>query len=204
MIIETEKLSRAEAFALLSTSFVPRPVGWTSTLSRDGIPNLAPFSYTTVASTIPPMIVQAIEPAADGGAKDTLANILNTGEFVVHVPLHDQLHQVQATGTPVEPGVDEFDAAGIECVPSTIVKPPRVASAPIAFECTLYNYFTPGLETLVIGRIVLAHVRSDLLPDGLGAGIPLGQLDALARVGVGFARLSDFETSSVRIGSGPR
>ena len=165
MIIDADDLSAAQTEKMLVATVVPRPIGWISTLSKDGVPNLAPFSFFTVVGRKPPVLSISIQHKSDGvSLKDTYINIHETGEFVanlVTLPLAAQMHR---TAFEHLPAVDEFDAVGLEKAPSGLVKPPRVALAPVAMECRLDREFTVGDydDHVVWGRVLRFHIRDDL------------------------------------------
>jgi flavin reductase (DIM6/NTAB) family NADH-FMN oxidoreductase RutF len=138
MILDADDLDAAQTYKILIATVVPRAIGWISTLSKDGIPNLAPFSFFTVVGRKPPVLSVTIQHKSDGFTlKDTYVNIHETGEFVanlVTLPLAEGMHR---TAFEHPSDVDEFEAAGLAKAPSVIVKPPRVALAPVAMECKL-------------------------------------------------------------------
>ena len=120
---------------------VPRPIGWISSVSGDGVVNLAPFSFFNGISTNPAMVM-----FCPGGAarKDTLANVEATGEFVVNLATWDLREQMSASSVSAPPEVDEFEYAGLTPTASKLVKPPRVAESPVHLECV----FTKTVELL--------------------------------------------------------
>lgn len=168
------------AYKLLVGAVQPRPIAWVSTVAADGIPNLAPFSFFTVASRNPPTLAVSIGTRDGGGVKDTLANIRATSEFVVNVASVDQHVAVSASSLPVAADVDEFGLAGMTPAPAAQVRPPRVAEAPIALECRLREEIPIGADVVVFGTVVHAYVDDGLLDDGMhvdtGALRPLGRL----------------------------
>lgn len=149
------------AYRNLTALVIPRPIAWVSTRSPDGVDNLAPHSFFTVAGDDPPMVV-----FTSMGEKDTLRNIRDTGEFVVCGATVQLREQVNATGTPFPPGMSEFDEAGVEREPSDTVAPPRVAAAPYALECRLVALHPSGRSTLVVGEVLCMAVRESILVDG--------------------------------------
>jgi len=149
-------------YKLLTALVVPRPIAWISTRSAQGIDNLAPHSFFTVASADPPMLA-----FTSVGRKDTLRNIEATGEFVVNLAVEPLLDQVNACSTDFPPELGEFDAVGIRREPSELVAPPRVAESPASLECRLHAAVgLGGASTLVIGRVVHATVDESVLVDG--------------------------------------
>jgi flavin reductase (DIM6/NTAB) family NADH-FMN oxidoreductase RutF len=147
-------------YRLLNSVVVPRPIAWVSTISADGVDNLAPHSFFTVACVDPPVV-----QFTSVGRKDSLYNVEATREFVVNLAPEPLFEQVNATATDFPHGVSEFDAVGLSREPSTQVAPPRVADSPVALECRLHGTLSFGGSTLVFGRVVHAAVRSDVLDD---------------------------------------
>lgn len=160
---------------------IPRPIGWISTLSRDGVPNLAPYSFYNAISGTPPMVM-----FSSIGHKDSQTNCEETGEFVVNMATWDLRDRVNQTSIAFGPEVDEMAAVGLEPAPSRIVSAPRVAASPIALECKYWK--TVELPTLdetsrhgmVIGEVVGVHISEEVLTDGL---IDIAKLRPIARLG---------------------
>lgn len=152
---------------VLTGVVVPRPIAFVSSESKSGIVNLAPFSFYNAISYDPPMIVVSAARSAGWKEKDTLANIEETGEFVVNVVVDDIAGAMNATAAEFPTDVDEFEVAGLTQVPSDIVAPPRVAESPVSMECRLDQVVTIGSgdkeHGLMIGEIVLMHVRDDVI-----------------------------------------
>jgi flavin reductase (DIM6/NTAB) family NADH-FMN oxidoreductase RutF len=160
---------------LLTAVVVPRPIAWVSSRSAEGVDNLAPHSFFTVASVDPPVV-----QFTSIGRKDSLRNVENTREFVVCLTPEPLFEQVNATGTDFPPEVSEFDAVGIEREASLRVAPPRVARSPVALECELHATSTIGISTVVLGRVVNAAIDEDAFVDGRPA---IERLAPLARLG---------------------
>jgi flavin reductase (DIM6/NTAB) family NADH-FMN oxidoreductase RutF len=157
-------LSVRENARLLMSIVVPRPIGWASTISADGVLNLAPFSYFNAVESNPPMVMLSMA-RRKGEHKDTLRNIQETGEFVVNIADESLAEALMMTSGEYEPEVDEFEVAKLTTAPSIAVRPPRVALAPAALEVKL-TQLVPVTETgytLAIGRVVFFHVRDGLL-----------------------------------------
>ncbi len=167
---------------------VPRPIGWIGSLDRDGRPNLAPYSFFNAISDRPPMVM-----FSSGGRKDSLRNILDTGEFTCSIAHWDLRDAMNLSSAPVAPGVDEFALAGLTAAASLLVKPPRVAQAPAAFECRLWQTLDlpapparPGASaaaegyTLVIGEVVAIYIDDAYLEGGI---VQTGRMRPLARLG---------------------
>ncbi|NSL21317.1 flavin reductase family protein [Agrobacterium tumefaciens] len=185
MIIDSKDLDANQAYKLLIATVVPRAIGWLSTVSVDGVANLAPFSFFTVVGRKPPVLSISMQPRSDGiTLKDSFINIRDTREFVanlVTLPIAEQMHR-SAVEHPSE--VDEFEITGLEKAPSVIVKPPRVALAPVAMECVLERIIPVGDQGdhVVWGEVVRFHIRDDIyLENGridTAAVAPVGRLAA--------------------------
>ncbi len=154
----------------LKACVVPRPIGWITTLSADGVVNLAPFSFFNLLSYDPPFVLfSAGVHESDGGRKDTVANVEATGEFVYNMATWAQREPMNQTARILDRGVDELAAAGLEPLPSRLVRPPRVAGSPVQFECRLHQVVrlpgrTPQAEhSVVIGQVVAVHIDDDVL-----------------------------------------
>jgi flavin reductase (DIM6/NTAB) family NADH-FMN oxidoreductase RutF len=162
MIFDPATLDRQALHALINGLVYPRPIAWVSTVSRDGRPNLAPFSFFNAFSFSPPTV--ALGPGSRKGVnKDTLRNIRETGEFTISVVTEELAHLANATSGEFPPEVNEWEAFGIAGVECEAVRPRRVAASPAAFECRLLQIIdlgTPDMPTnsLVVGRVVRIHV----------------------------------------------
>lgn len=164
------------AYRLLTSLVVPRPIAWVSTLDASGRGNLAPHSFFTVASGRPPVIL-----FSSLGRKDTVRNIEATGEFVVNVASEGLFEQVNATSAPFEPGDDEATELGIETEPSVTVAPPRVAASPASIECRLERIVEVGSAFVVFGAVTAITVLDDVLEDGHPAVERLRPVSRLGR-----------------------
>lgn len=160
----------------------PRPIGWISTVGPDGVVNLAPYSFFNAISDKPPYVM-----FSSAGRKDTLRNAEETGEFVCSLATYDLRDQMNTTSASVAPDVDEMSLAGLTAAPSRLVKPPRVAESPVAFEC---KYFTtvelpaqngPANQyAVVIGSVVGIHIDDDAIVEGR---VDVTRLRPIARLG---------------------
>jgi len=150
-----------EAYPLLTALVVPRPIAWISTLSIDGIGNLAPHSFFSVACANPPIVSWT-----SVGHKDTLANVLATGEFVVNLASLPQLDLVNHSSAAFPPEDDEATSLDIVMEASELVAPPRVAGSPASLECKLHSTIELGDSNLVLGTVVAITVDEDALVDG--------------------------------------
>ncbi|MCB0209001.1 MAG: flavin reductase family protein [Anaerolineae bacterium] len=170
--IDPSELSGRDSYRLLISAVIPRPIAWVSTVGSDGTLNLAPYSFFNAVSGDPPVVMFSIGQR-EGRPKDTLRNIQETGEFVVNLPDRLLAETMVKTAGEWNYEVDEFEVAGIETMPSLGVRPPRVASAPIAMEAKSMQIIPieGSLNTLVLGRVVRFHIQESLL-------LPKGTIDA--------------------------
>ena len=172
---------------------VPRPIGWISTCSADGIDNLAPYSFFNAVAYSPPQVMFAATSGHRiGGLKDSVANARETGEFVVNLATWELREQMNTSATPVPSEIDEFGVAGLTKAPCQIVIPSRVAESPVHLECrTTQSLDLPSSDgdrnTVVFGQVVGIHIDERVLTDGqvdIAKLRPLGRLGALDYVDV--------------------
>lgn len=145
-------------YRLLTGLVIPRPIAWVSTIDADGVLNLAPHSFFTVASAQPPII-----QFTSVGRKDSLRNVEATGEFVVNLAPRQLLEPMNTTAATVDPEVDEFTLSGVTPEASTHVRPPRVKESPAALECVMHQVIPVGDSFVVMGRVVAAVVDESAL-----------------------------------------
>jgi flavin reductase (DIM6/NTAB) family NADH-FMN oxidoreductase RutF len=165
--VRPENLSGQERYELLTSLVVPRPIGWISTRSLDGVPNLAPFSYFAALASSP-LLVGASIGARKGQPKDTLRNMRETGAFCVNVCSEDLLEAMNVTSGEYPESVDEFAVAELTALEGEVVGAPFVAEAPAILECEMFKEVKLGEapNVLIIGEVKAVHLsRSlDLLP----------------------------------------
>lgn len=170
MTIDPREAGFQNVYKLLIGAVVPRPIAFVSTLSREGVPNLAPFSFFTAVSANPPVICFCpVRRPGPAPYKDTLSNIVSTGEFVVNIVSEEFAGKMNACSAEFPPEVDEFAASGLTPVPSDLVRPPRVAESHVQMECKLYLTIEigelPGSGNLVLGEVVRFHVDDPYFDD---------------------------------------
>jgi flavin reductase (DIM6/NTAB) family NADH-FMN oxidoreductase RutF len=187
MFYETEKNDHGLPHDPYKSCVIPRPIGWITSLSRAGVLNLAPFSQFNNLGYDPPYVMFSADAKPDGSRKDSVVNVIETGEFVCNMATWELRDAVNTTSQLVPPGVDETELAGLEMVPSRLVKPPRVAASPVHLECHFYSSLVlPGnsvdqFSHVTIGKVVGVHIRDDALTDdGL---IDVEKIRPLARLG---------------------
>ena len=170
MIVETLDRAGRDNYKVLIGAVVPRPIAWVSTLSPDGTLNLAPFSFFQAVCPDPPTVIISVGRRADGRRKDTAVNAEAAGEFVVNIVNLELAEAMNATSGDYPYGMSEFEIAGLESAPSSVVRTPRVAAAPIALECRLARALPVGRGPddylLLFGEVVCFYVRDDLYDNG--------------------------------------
>ena len=185
MQLDFTQLPKAEAYRWLASTITPRPIAWVTTLSEDGKSNLAPFSFFQVISDAPPTLLINTSVREDGSVKDTLRNVRETGELVIHLVSAAQAERMNATAAWLPHGVSEIEHAGIASVPSLRVAPPRVAEAPVAFECQLAEIMPYPAENpssmLIFARVLLAHIDDAVMQDE--RHVDPARLDLVGRLG---------------------
>lgn len=185
MTIDFAQLAVREVYALMTSTILPRPIAWVSTISAEGKTNLAPFSFFQGVCSNPPTLMFVPVNTREGAKKDTVRNIEQVPEFVVNLVSFALAETMNATAALLPYGESEFEKFGIAATPSERVRPPRVAGAPVAFECTLDRFVHIGegplAANVVFGRIHLAHVSDAVLGDD-GKPDP-AKLDLVGRLG---------------------
>lgn len=189
--LDPASLSIADRYKLLIGCIVPRPIAFVSSVSLDGRPNLAPFSFFNGVGSNPMTLLFCPSNRPDGNMKDTLRNVLppeegGVGEFVVNIASEGYARQVAAAAEELPYGESEFDLVGLTPVPSRRVRPPRVAESPACFECRTLrvlrlNPGAPGGGNIVIGQVVHVHLRAGVADDRLH--VDPDALAALGRMG---------------------
>jgi flavin reductase (DIM6/NTAB) family NADH-FMN oxidoreductase RutF len=170
MKIDPAHTSQKDVYKILTGSVIPRPIGWISSISKDGILNLAPFSFFNAVGEDPPHVMFSTVRSGNTN-KDTLNNVLDTKQFVVNMATEELVEAMNASSVNLPPEGNEFEYAGLTPIASDLVSPPRVKESPISFECELVHHYSleghkDGGATIMIGRIVMFHVdESVLLPD---------------------------------------
>ena len=166
---------------------VPRPIGWVSSMAADGTVNLAPYSFFNAMAADPPAVARGRNGLqVEGGAKDTVVNIETTGEFVVNIATWELREQMNLTSASVPRSIDEMREAGLEPAPCRLIKPPRVAAAPVNLECTyLQTVDLPSDDPdsknqVVFGLVVGIHIADAIIADGM---IDMSRFKPIARLG---------------------
>ena len=166
---------------------IPRPIGWISTLSREGLHNLAPYSQFQNVTFDPPIVMFSANQTTTGERKDSVRNASDTGQFVWNMATYAQREAVNISAEELPHGVDEFERAGLQKLPSRLVKPARVAGSPIQFECETINVLrfpgggVMGAADVVFGRVLAVHIADEAInADGL---VDVLKIRPIARMG---------------------
>ncbi len=178
---------------------VPRPIGWVTTMAADGTLNLSPFSYFNALCDAPPCVLYCVNGShLEGGVKDSLKNVEETGEFVFNLATWETRESMNLSSESLPRSVDEMAKVGLTALPSVKVKPPRVAESPAHFECRYLRTVdlpcnTEGLRhAMVIGEVVGIHIDDAMISDGL---VDIRKLKPIARLGyMDYALVDDFFT----------
>jgi len=163
MILDIKNLDESQIYKLMISTIVPRPIAWVSTVSKDGIYNIAPFSFYMGISSSPPLIAISIGKKDDITKKDTWKNIEEVGDFVINIVDYDLVEKMNITALPFDEHIDEFKEAGLTPIKSDIVKSPRIAESPINIECKKFAIIEIADMGLIIGEILRYHIRYDLI-----------------------------------------
>lgn len=178
------EMAPLEAYRLLLQCVAPRPIAFTSTISPDGAPNLAPFSFFMAGGGSPPSVVISPLTGRADVPKDTLRNIEATGEFVINVVTHAMRERMNVASAEYPYGVSEWETAGFVPAPAVRVRPSRVQESPLAMECRLFQIVRHGSGWLaanyIIGEVVYFHVSAAVWG---GCGIDPQRVDYVARMG---------------------
>ncbi len=184
--LDPKELSVQVLQKYLQNAVAPRPICFASTVSKEGAPNLAPFSFFNIFSSNPPILV--FSPALSGrtgASKDTLDNVLEVPEVVVNMVNYNMVHQMSLASSPFPKGVNEFVKAGFTPVASDLVKPFRVKESPVQIECKVIEVKRLGTQggagNLVICEVIRMHIQDDVLKDD--KSIDTKKIDLVSRMG---------------------
>ncbi|GEP51841.1 hypothetical protein FNO01nite_25130 [Flavobacterium noncentrifugens] len=167
MQFDPNDLEQSAIYKLLTGAVIPRPIGWISTISEDGINNLAPFSFFNAIGDDPPHVMFSTTRGGDKN-KDTLNNVLANKQFVVNMVTEENVEKMNASSEILPPHIDEFLHAGLTPIASVKIKPMRVKESPITFECELVHYYSLenhqfGGATMIVGKVILMHIDESVL-----------------------------------------
>lgn len=167
MFVDMNALEGQQRYKLMSAAIVPRPIAWVSSFSASGIGNVSPYSFFNMMGSSPPLIVLGTMRQADGRLKDTAQNILDTKEFVVNLVDEASLEAMNLTCSDAPPEVDEAQLAKLNMVMSKRIHSLRIETAPVSFECRLWQHIDAPPETMIlIGEIAAMHINDCFVDPG--------------------------------------
>lgn len=169
MEFNPDELDQKAIYKLLTGAVIPRPIGWISSISEDGILNLAPFSFFNAVGDDPPHVMFSASGSPNAN-RDTLSNVLATQQFVVNMVTEELVEQMNMTAQSIPSLESEFDHAGVTPIASSRVKPPRVKECLVSMECELVHHYTLennkfGGQTIMVGKVVMFHFHESVLLD---------------------------------------
>lgn len=165
--LHLQEIEPVNRYKLMASLVVPRPIAWISTVSTNGITNLAPFSFFNVFGSKPPLVICQQGDRPEGGPKDTPQNIEQTGEYVVNIVDESLAEAMNQSCAPLPPNESEIDTLGLETTPADLVKVPMLKEAPANLECKLIEIRKYGENRIVVGEVKCLHIRKDLLDTDL-------------------------------------
>ena len=175
-----------DIYKLMTGLIGPRPIGWISTVSEKGVPNLAPYSFFNLFSNNPPVLGFSASLNRSGRRKDSLINVEATKSFTHNVVTRELAEKMNATSEELPHGVNEFERVGLTAIPSTYIAAPRVKEAVASVECRLHSIVSfgdqPGNGNLVLGEVVAIHINDLSLLDDKGI-VFSERLALIARLG---------------------
>jgi len=173
----------AFVYKLMTATITPRPIAWVTTRSADGVVNAAPYSFFNMMGHEPPTVALGLLRDPDKGLKDTAENISATGAFVVNLVAREMAEAMNVTAINAPRGVSEVDLARLETAPSSLIEPPRLADAPVSFECRLHSAVMTGpKQMLAIGRVVAIHIADRFMLNPERGHVDTPALDLIARM----------------------
>ena len=184
--IDPNSISNTELYQILSTAVAPRPIALASTIDGNGNVNLSPFSFFNVFSANPPILIfSPVRRGRDNSTKHTYENAKEVNEVVINIVNYAIVEQMSLSSTEYDKEINEFEKAGLTPIPSEKIKPPRVAEAPVSFECIVDNIIELGTEggagNLVICKVVNIHINNNF--KGVDGKLDTKKLDLVARMG---------------------
>jgi flavin reductase (DIM6/NTAB) family NADH-FMN oxidoreductase RutF len=183
--VDFHAITAYQRYKLMASLIVPRPVALVTTVGANGVANAAPFSMFNMVGEDPPLVMISLNRVHDGRLKDTAANILHNGEFVVHLCDEAIAQQMHNCGHAFPPEVSELQAVGLTATPSHTVRPPRIQEAPVAFECVLHETMQTDSRYVFFGRVQWLSARPGLVDTELWR-VNLQHYAPVARFGASF------------------
>ena len=207
MLFDLAGLDAQNAYKLLVSTVLPRPIAWITTQDLDGSVNAAPFSFFNAVSGDPPVVAIGIGGRAPGDVKDTGGNIRRTGQFVVNMVSDALAEKMNVTAIDFDKSVNELTEAGLTTAASAKVRPPRIAESPVSFECERLVIVEVGVDrAVVLGRVVAIHIKDEFVLDPARCYVDTPKLDLIGRMHGGgwYSRTRDrFELPRIPVGDWP-
>ena len=183
MLFDFTTLAPQDCYKLLVSTIVPRPIAWVVTQDSQGRVNAAPYSFFNVFANEPPIVIIGIGERPDGCEKDTASNIRTTGQFVVNLVAADNAEAMNITAIDFPHDIDELHQAGLTTLPSTMIKPPRIAESPVALECERFQTLQLTNErSLVMGRVLAMHIKDEAVINPARCYVDTAKLDLIGRM----------------------
>jgi flavin reductase (DIM6/NTAB) family NADH-FMN oxidoreductase RutF len=197
MKFDFESLNEDMRYKLMLATVLPRPIAWVTSQDRNGLLNAAPFSFLNVFGTEPATVGIGVGRISPTEPKDTCLNIRATEEFVVNLVPFSAAEKMRASSMPFPSHVSEVSVVGLPTSPSERVGPPRITESPASFECKLMQEIRLGNFSLILGRIVMLHIRDEAVLDAERLHINAANMDLIGRMeGALYTRTRDkFEPS---------
>jgi flavin reductase (DIM6/NTAB) family NADH-FMN oxidoreductase RutF len=190
-------MPKPDVYKLLASVIMPRPIAWVVSRDAAGSLNAAPFSFFNILSADPPLIAISFSAASDREGKDTFSNIREHNDFVVNLVPEELASEMNITATNAPRGTDETRLAGLDLTPSVLIEVPRIAASPVGLECRLVQTIdTGGSNTIVLARVLYAHVRTEAFANLERLYIDPHQLRLIGRMhgSGGYCRTTDIFT----------
>lgn len=182
MEFDLSQIDTAVAYKLLTATVTPRPIAWVTTMDTEARINAAPYSFFNVMGSTPPIVALGALSDPARGFKDTVRNIMATGEFVVNLVPFALAEAMNLTAVDAPAGVDELALAKLETRPSRMVTPPRIAQSPVALECAMHSSIVTGPhQALIVGRVLSIHIDDAFVLDAARGHVDTTSLDLIGR-----------------------
>jgi flavin reductase (DIM6/NTAB) family NADH-FMN oxidoreductase RutF len=194
MQFDMRELGLGARYKIVNSTITPRPIAWVTSQGENGVINAAPYSFFNCVGVEPPLVVLGLlKDMQTRALKDTATNIATSGEFTVNLVCEADAEVMNQSSVDAPRDVSELDYAGIATTPSLVVAPPRIATSPVSFECRKLEMLDIGLQNVVIGEILIAHIADEFIsnPEKLYFDTPAMKLIGRTHGSGWYARTSD-------------
>lgn len=194
MQFDMRALPLLSRYKIINSTVTPRPIAWITTQSAEGVVNAAPYSFFNAVGDDPPLLVHGLlKDPRSGEMKDTATNIVGTGEYVCNLVCEADAEKMNQCSAPAPREISEAEYAGLELAPSVTIKPPRIATSPVSFECRKHSAIDIGRQTIILGEILYVHIKDEFILDAEKIYLDTPAMKLIARThGSGwYARTSD-------------